>query len=368
MDIPYLDLQAQYQSIKSEIDSAIQNVVNSSAFILGPAVSEFETAFAQYCQAKYCVGVNSGSNALLLALKALDVCSGDEVITAANTFFATAAAIVHAGARPVLVDVNPGSRNLDPELISLALSRKTRVIVPVHLYGRMADMDRIMQIAENYNIAVLEDSAQAHGAQYQGRLSGSIGKAAAFSFYPAKNLGAFGEAGAATTNDPSIAKRIRILRDHGAERKYYHDLIGYNACMEGIQGAVLKVKLKYLDQCNQARNRVAGWYDELLKDVPVILPARDEVFRQVFHLYVIETAKRDQLQHYLSEHGVPTLIHYPVPLHLQKAFDFLGYRVGDFPVAEKLSREILSLPIYPELSQQQVVYICEKIRAFFNGR
>jgi len=181
-------------------------------------------------------------------------------------------------------------------------------------------------------------------------------------------LGAFGEAGAATTNDPSIAKRIRILRDHGAERKYYHDLIGYNACMEGIQGAVLKVKLKYLDQWNQARNRVAGWYDELLKDVPVILPARDEVFRQVFHLYVIETAKRDQLQHYLSEHGVPTLIHYPVPLHLQKAFDFLGYRVGDFPVAEKLSREILSLPIYPELSQQQVVYICEKIRAFFNGR
>lgn len=368
MNIPYLDLKAPYQSIKVEIDAAIRAVVDSSAFVLGPAVSEFETAFAQYCGARYCVGVNNGTNALLLALKTLDVGPADEVITAANTFVATAAAIVHAGARPVLVDVDSDSRNIDPLLLSLALSRKTRAIIPVHLYGCMADMDGVMKFAANHSIAVLEDAAQAHGARYKNRRAGSIGEAAAFSFYPAKNLGAFGEAGAVTTNNPKIAERVRMLRDHGSEKKYYHDLVGYNARMDGIQGAVLNVKLKYLDQWNEARNRVALWYDELLKDAPVILPMRDNDYQQVFHLYVIETAKRDQLQQHLAEHGVPTLIHYPVPIHLQKAFDFLGYKAGDFPVAEKLSREILSLPIYPELTQPQVTYICEKIRSFFNGR
>ena len=368
MKIPYLNLTAQYQSIKSEIDGAIQKVIESSTFALGPSVSEFESAFAEYCHTEYCIGVNSGSNALLLALKALDVGPGDEVITAANSFIASAAAIVHAGAKPALVDVDPDSRNMDPKLLPLALSRKTKAIIPVHLYGRMADMDSILQIARKHDVAVLEDAAQAHGAQYRGKPAGSIGRAAAFSFYPAKNLGAFGEAGAIVTNDPAVDRQIRMLRDHGSISKYSHELVGYNARMDGIQGAVLRVKLKHLDEWNNARIRVAGWYQELLQNLPLRLPSVDDDYQQVFHLYVIETEKRDKLQQYLTEHGAPTLIHYPIPIHLQKAFEYLGYQHGDFPVTERLSREILSLPIYPELSQSQVEYICDRIRCFFDGR
>ncbi len=368
MKIPYLDLHLQYQSIKSEIDSAVRAVIDSSAFVLGPAVGEFEKAFAGYCRTKYCIGVNSGSNALLLALKALDIGPGDEVITAVNTFVATVSAIIHAGAKPALVDVDPDSCNIDPGLLPLALSRKTRAVIPVHLYGRMSDMDRILRIAGKHSIAVLEDAAQAHGARYKDRPAGSIGQAAAFSFYPAKNLGAFGEGGAVTTNDAAIDRQIRMLRDHGSAGKYSHELVGYNARMDGIQGAILNVKLKHLDRWNNARNRIAGWYHELLQNLPIRLPSTDDDYRQVFHLYVIETGKREQLQQYLTERGVPTLVHYPIPIHLQRAFEYLGYRTGDFPVAEKLACEVLSLPIYPELTRQQVEYICEKISDFFNGR
>ncbi|NOY88157.1 MAG: DegT/DnrJ/EryC1/StrS family aminotransferase [FCB group bacterium] len=365
MQIKYLDLQTQYQSLKPEIDNAIQQVINHTAFTLGKAVDEFEKAFASYCQVKCCAGVNSGTNALLLALKALDVGPDDEVITAANTFIATVAAIVHSGAKPVLVDIDPISRNIDPLLLSIAISRKTKVIIPVHLYGRIADMDPIVKIAEKYNISILEDAAQAHGAEYKGKRAGSMGRMAAFSFYPGKNLGAYGEGGAVVTSDSKLDQKVRMLRDHGSAKKYYHDIVGYNARMEGIQGAVLGVKLKYLDKWNQERNRVTKSYNKFLEGLPIRLPEINNDYYQVFHLYVIETDQRDELQNYLKNEGITTLIHYPIPNHLQKALDYLGYKEGDFPVTEKLAKEILSLPIYPELTEEQIKYIADKIRNFF---
>ena len=368
MEIKYLDLQAQYQSIKSEIDSEIHKVLDSSAYVLGPIAAEFESSFADYCQTKYCTGVNSGTSALLLALRALDVCPGDEVITAANTFVATAAAIAQTGAKPVLVDVDPETRNLDPLLLSMAISRKTRVIIPVHLYGCPADIDPILQIAANHDVHVLEDAAQAHGAEYKGKRVGSMGRMAAFSFYPGKNLGAYGEAGAITTDDPKLDRIVRMLRDHGSEQKYYHDMLGYNARLDGIQAAVLNVKLRYLDRWNAERNRVARLYNQLLSGLHVKLPQMDERFEQVFHVYVIETERRDELQSYLADNKIPTIIHYPVPIHLQKAFDYLCYRQGSFPIAEKLSNEILSLPVYPEMTDEQVSFVAEKIRNFFERR
>ncbi len=365
MEIKYLDLQAQYQSIKSEIDTAIQKVLDSSAYVLGPAVSEFESAFAEYCGTKFAIGVNSGTSALTLALRALDIGPGDEVITAANTFIATAAAIEHAGGRPVLVDVDPETRNMDPVLLKMAITSRTRAIIPVHLYGRPADMDPILQLAARHDIAVLEDAAQAHGARYKGAKAGSIGRMAAFSFYPGKNLGAYGEAGAVTTDDSEVDRKVRMLRDHGSDKKYVHDVLGYNARMEGIQGAVLKVKLAHLDRWNAERNRVARLYNQLLTNLPIKLPSFEDDIEQVFHLYVIETEQRDQLQKYLGEQGVPSLIHYPIPIHRQKAFDHLDHRAGDFPITEKLSDEILSLPIYPEMSDEQVTFVAEKVKAFF---
>ncbi|HKK20439.1 MAG TPA: DegT/DnrJ/EryC1/StrS family aminotransferase, partial [candidate division Zixibacteria bacterium] len=289
MDIKYLDLQAQYRSIRPEVDAAIQKVIDSCAFTLGPAVADFEREFASYCECSHCVAVNNGTNALLLGLKALDVGPGDEVITAANTFIATIAAIIHAGAKPVLVDVDPESRNLDPILLKMALSPRTKVIIPVHLYGRTADMDPILNIARTHGVTVFEDCAQAHGARYKGHVAGSMGRMGAFSFYPGKNLGAYGEGGAIVTRDERAAKRLIMLRDHGSDRKYYHDMIGYNARMEGIQGAVLGVKLKHLDDWNKERNRVAATYNRLLAGVPVKTPTLHDDYFQVFHLYVIET-------------------------------------------------------------------------------
>ena len=365
MQIKYLDLQAQYRSIKSEIDAAVKKVLDSSAYVLGPAVAEFETAFAAYCGVSHCVGVNSGTSALLLALKAMGVGDGDEVITAANTFIATAAAIAHAGARPVLVDVDPQTKNIDPDLIGAAVSPRTRAIVPVHLCGRPADMDPIIKISHEHGLPVLEDAAQAHGADYKGKQIGSIGTMAAFSFYPGKNLGAYGEAGAVVTDNRGLAEIVRMLRDHGSSKKYIHEILGYNARMDGIQGAVLGVKLKYLDEWNAARNRIARKYNELLNGLPLRLPTFDGNICQTFHLYVIETDRRDSLMKYLSEQNIPTLIHYPIPIHLQEAFTRLGHSEGDFPVTEKLSKEMLSLPIYPEMSDDHVHYVAERIRAFF---
>ncbi|MBD3403121.1 aminotransferase class I/II-fold pyridoxal phosphate-dependent enzyme [candidate division GN15 bacterium] len=366
MEIPYLDLRAQNRSIKTELDRAIAEVIATNSFVLGPSVTRFETAFADFCQSRHCIGVNNGTNALVLALRALEIGPGDEVIAPAHTFIATIAAIRHAGAKPVLVDVDPVSRNLDPNQLDDAITDATRAIMPVHLYGRPAAMDDILTIADKHGLPVIEDAAQAHGARYDGKRVGSIGRIAGFSFYPGKNLGALGEAGAVTTDDDVLAEKVRMLRDHGSREKYRHELLGYNARMEGIQGAVLDIKLKYIEQWNGARLHVAEQYNELLVDTPVTCPTFDNDLHQVFHLYVIECDRRDALQAHLKKNGVTTLIHYPIPNHLQPAFADLGYGEGDFPVTEKLCREILSLPIYPELSDEQVAYVCSQVRSFFD--
>jgi len=364
MNIKYLDLQAQYLSIKDEIDEAMAAVIDSSAFVLGPAVERFERAFAEYCGAGAAVGVNSGTSALLLILKGLNIGHGDEVITAANTFIATAAAIIKAGARPVLVDVDPVTRNIDVDLLEAAVSPKTRAIMPVHLYGRMADMPRIMEIAARHDLMVIEDAAQAHGASIEGRRAGTFGIAAGFSFYPGKNLGAYGEGGAVVTSNGELADRIRVLRDHGSSRKYFHELIGYNARMDGLQGAVLGVKLKHLDRWNRRRNQIADRYRRLLEKTPVVLPDRPSGYDQVYHQFVIEVENRDAFQDYLKQGGIPTMIHYPIPVHQQEGFLKAGFSGGPFPVTEKLAGDIVSLPIYPELSDDEVDFIASRINEF----
>ncbi len=368
MQVPFLDLQAQYRSIKTDLDSAIQSVLDKSSYVLGPAVAEFEKQFATYCGSRECVGINNGTNALMVALRALGVGPGDEVITAANTFIATAAAVAHTGATPVLVDADPVSRTIDPALIERAITKKTKVIIPVHLYGRTADMDPILAIAAKQNLVVLEDAAQAHGAKYKGRLAGSMGRMTGFSFYPGKNLGAYGEGGAITTSDPELARVSRMLRDHGSERKYYHDMLGYNARLEGIQGAVLGAKLKYLDKWNAERNRVAKRYNELLKGSAARVPDMNPGYFQVFHLYVVEVDRREELQQFLQGKQISTLIHYPVPIHMQKAFAHLGYRVGEFPVTEQMAGRILSLPMFPELTDEQIRFVAEGIKEFFGDK
>nr|MBN2278571.1 DegT/DnrJ/EryC1/StrS family aminotransferase [candidate division Zixibacteria bacterium] len=365
MNIKFLDLKAQYDSIKNEIDTGIAGVIESSSFALGPAVKRFEEHFADYCGVRHVIAVDSGTSALFLILKGLGVGPGEEIITAANTFIATVAAIVHTGARPVLVDVDRVTRNINPARIEAAITTKTRVIVPVHLYGSMAEMDAIENIARKKNIMVVEDAAQAQGARYKNRRSGSIGVAAGFSFYPGKNLGAYGEAGAITTSDDNLAATLRRLRDHGSDKKYYHDLIGYNARMDGIQGAVLDVKLRHLDGWNARRNQIAGMYGEKLSELPIRLPAQLPDHYQVYHQYVIETDRRDQLQEFLLKNGIPTMIHYPIPVHKQEAFRRAGLTADCCPVTESLAERILSLPIYPELHDEQIEYIAEKTKEFF---
>lgn len=367
MKIKFLDLQAQYDSIKNEIDRAVSEVIQSSSFALGPAVARFEENFARYCSCEHAVGVNSGTSALFLILKGLGIGKGDEVITAANTFIATVAAIIQTGATPVLVDVDPDTRNMDLNLIEKAISPRTRVIMPVHLYGSMVDMDSLDAIAKKHRLIVVEDAAQAQGAKLRNRPAGSFGLAAGFSFYPAKNLGAYGEAGAIVTSDSTLAKTVRKLRDHGSEKKYYHDMIGYNARMDGIQGAVLDVKLKHLDGWNSQRNRVAKRYRDNLKNLPVTLPREFEDSFQVYHQFVVEVNSRDKLQSFLADNGVPTLIHYPIPVHRQKGFVDAGFHAGSFPVTEKLAGRILSLPIYPELTDDEVDYVSSKIKEFVAG-
>ena len=365
MQIIYIDLQQQYRNLKSEIDAAIAGVLDSSSYVLGPAVQDFEKSYARYCGVEHCLGVSSGTTALVLALRALQVGPGDEIITAANTFVATAAAIAQTGARPILVDVDPVSRNIDPSLVEAAITDKTKGIIPVHLYGSPANMESVDRIATDHNLFVLEDAAQAQGAKYKDKRTGSLGRMAAFSFYPAKNLGAFGEAGAVTTDDDELAHRVRMLRDHGSEKKYVHDLLGYNARMDGIQGAVLGVKLKHLDRHNDRRRAIAKMYGEALTGLPLRLPADLPECEQVHHVYAIETEQRDDLQSYLKEEGVPTIIHYPIPIHLQKAFAYLDYGKDSFPHSERSAASTLSLPIYPEMTDSQVEYVASKVKHFF---
>jgi dTDP-4-amino-4,6-dideoxygalactose transaminase len=365
MKVNFLDLKAQYESIKTEIDAAISGVIGTTSFVLGPAVANFEKKFAQYCQCEEAVAVNSGTSALFLTLKGMGIGTGDEVITAANTFIATVAAIVYTGATPVLVDVDPLSRNIDCGKMESAITPRTKVIIPVHLYGCMADMNKINEIARRHNVLVLEDACQAHGAKLKGRPAGSFGIAGAFSFYPGKNLGAYGEGGAVVTSDKELVRTIRKLRDHGSEKKYYHDIIGYNARMEGIQGAVLGVKLGHLDKWNRERNRVVARYREKLAGIPVTVPTELADYYQVYHLFVIESDRRDELQSHLNNAGITTLIHYPIPIHRQKAYLQIVSDPGQYPVTEKLANRILSLPIYPELANEQIDYVADKIGEFF---
>jgi dTDP-4-amino-4,6-dideoxygalactose transaminase len=360
--IPFVDLQAQYKSIKSEVDKAIARVLDNTSFILGREVEAFEAAFAEYVGARFCVGVNSGTAAIQLALMACELTTGDEVIVPANTFFASAEAVSTAGATPVFVDADPVSYNIDVTRIEAALTERTRVIMPVHLYGQAADLDPIFELAERRNLIVIEDAAQAHGSRYKGKRVGALARAGCFSFYPGKNLGAYGEGGAVVTNDEAVARRVRLLRDHGSERKYHHEIVGYNFRLEGIQGAVLGVKLPHLDKWNALRREHAARYGELLSGTQLSLPGEMPYAEHIYHLYVVQTDEREALQQKLTEAGVQTGIHYPIPIHLQPAYASLGYKAGDFAEAERQASRVLSLPMFPELTEEQIMYVAEAIQ------
>ncbi|MGJ4892948.1 DegT/DnrJ/EryC1/StrS family aminotransferase [Bradyrhizobium sp. HKCCYLS3077] len=348
--IPFVDLKAQYQAIKPEVDAAIQSVLNSCQFTLGTEVAEFEKEFAAFSGSPHGVGVNTGTSALHLALLSAGVGPGDEVITVPFTFVATASAIHYTGAKPVFVDIDPVSYCMDPALLEEAITPRTKAIIPVHLYGHPADMDPILAIARNHGLAVVEDACQAHGAEYKGRRAGSLGDIGCFSFYPGKNLGAYGEGGMAITANTTFLRSLRMLRDWGAERKYEHVLKGYNYRLEGIQGAVLRVKLRYLEGWTEQRRAAASRYTAMLADKGVRVPTEAPYARHVYHIYAIRTSNREALQTQLNARGVQTGIHYPHPIHLLPAYADLGYKAGQFPHSEKAAAEVLSLPMYPELA------------------
>jgi dTDP-4-amino-4,6-dideoxygalactose transaminase len=366
--IPFLDLKAQYQSIKPEIDAAVLNVLESTQFVLGEHVTGFERDFAAYCGTKHAIAVNSGTSALHLALLAAGVGTGDEVITIPFTFVATVSAVCYTGAKPVFVDIEPCSFTMDPAKLEKAITPRTKAILPVHLYGQMADMDAIMEVANRHGIPVIEDACQAHGAEYHARRAGSIGVSGCFSFYPGKNLGAYGEGGAVVTNDDEHAKKIRMLRDWGQETRYQHVLKGFNYRMEGLQGAILAVKLRYLETWTESRRARAGEYDALLADAEgVTAPQQLARRRHVYHIYAIRTKDRDGLQRSLQLQGVATGLHYPIPVHLQQAHQDLGYQAGDFPESEAAAREVLSLPMFPEMTGTQVEQVVATTRGEVNA-
>lgn len=369
MKVPFLDLKSQYESIRDEVGQALQSVLDRTAFAGGPFVAEFEKHFAEFCGTQHAVGVGSGTDALWLALQALGIGPGDEVITTANTFIATAEAISICGARPVFVDIDQDTFNMDPSLLEDAITSRTKAVIPVHLYGQPADMDPITEVAERHGLAVIEDACQAHGAEYKGRRAGSIGRAGCFSFYPGKNLGAYGEAGAVTTDDGELADRMRMFRDHGQKAKYYHSIVGWNARMDGFQGAILDVKLRHLNDWNDARREHAHSYSRLLRDVEgVVTPGEPGFARSVYHIYAIRVEKRDTLMSDLAEREVSCGIHYPIPLHLQDAYADLGYKKGDFPVTEQCAVQILSLPMYAELTDKHIERVVEQIRECLENR
>ncbi|MGH9403404.1 MAG: DegT/DnrJ/EryC1/StrS family aminotransferase [Terriglobia bacterium] len=359
MKVAYFDLKAQYASLRDEMLQAVDRVCGNASYILGEEVSKFEEEFAAYCEAKYCVALNSGTSALHLALLGAGVEPGDEVITTANTFIATAEAISYTGARPVFVDIDPATGNIDPALIEEAITSRTKVILPVHLYGRPADLDPIAELARRYNLTVIEDACQAHGARYHGKRVGGLAQAAAFSFYPGKNLGAYGEGGALTTNDGRIAELARTLRDHGQSKRYFHDHIGYNYRMDGFQGAVLRVKLRHLGEWTKRRRTLAHLYRELLEGAPVVLPQDDPSSECVYHLFATYAEDRDGVREELEARGVQTAIHYPRPVHLQRPYAALGYRPGSLPHTERACQRTLSLPLFPEMTAKEVMYVAE---------
>ena len=364
--INFVDLKRQYQDNQDEINQAIQEVLGRCDFILGKDVSLFETEFAAYCETEHCVGVASGTDALFLALKAVGVEQGDEVITAVNSFIATALAIRMVGAKPVFVDVDPVTYNLDISQVENKITSRTKAIIPVHLYGQPADMNAICDVAHKAGLKVVEDACQAHGARYGGKRAGTLGDVAAFSFYPGKNLGAYGDGGAVVTQCAEIAEKVKTFRNYGQEKKYVHPVMGYNSRLDTMQAAILRVKLRYLDKWNDQRRNNAATYDRLLKDSPVVTPVVAEGNESVYHLYVIRTQERDKLSDYLKANQIFAGLHYPIPMHLQGMFSDLGYKEGDFPVAEQVAGEILSLPMFPELSQEECERVTECVKSFAN--
>lgn len=365
--VPYLDLPAQIRSLRPELDAAIARTLDHCSFCLGPDVAQFEKDFARFCGAEHCVAFNSGTSALHVAMLLLNVGRDDEVISTPHTFVATSWAISYVGAKPVYVDIDEDTFNLNPALIEKAITPRTKAIMPVHLYGHPFDIDPILAVAKKHNLPVVEDSAQAHGAKYKGRTIGTFGEISCFSFYPGKNLGACGEGGALVTNNAGYAARARSLREHGSSVRYYHDEVGFNYRMEGIQGAVLGVKLKKLNDWTVGRRRVAHRYHELLKGTPLQLPREAAWAESVYHLYVVRHPRREDLKKHLEANGVGCALHYPLPLHLQKCYASLGYKEGSFPVAEKAARECLSLPIYPEMTDAQVQRVAQVIHDFFRS-
>jgi dTDP-4-amino-4,6-dideoxygalactose transaminase len=385
MKVPFLDLKAQYESIKEEINPAIQEVLDSTAFAGGPFVKRFEEEWAAFCNCNHAVGVGSGTDALWFALLALGIGPGDEVVTVPNTFIATAEAISFCGATPIFVDVEESTSNMDPEklrdflknrcicapssqrIINKTSKRLVKALIPVHLYGQIADMEPIMEMAREYGLPVIEDASQSHGALYKGKVAGSIGDAGCFSFYPGKNLGAYGEAGAVVTSNEELAHKIRVLRDHGQQIKYIHSMIGWNGRMDGIQGAVLSVKLKHLNEWTDARRKAAILYNRKLdKIVGLKLPTETGDTKHVYHIYAVQTRNRDHLIQYLQENDIACGIHYPVPLHLQKAYRHLSHEKGRYPVAEKSAEEIVSLPMFPELTEPQIDHVANIIKRWFS--
>lgn len=366
MKVPFLDLVAQGAPLKNDVLVMVGNAIDSAGFIGGPNVTSFEEAFAAFCETSHCVGVASGTDALRFALQAAGVKPGDEVITVAHTFIATTEAISQVGAKPVFVDIRPDTWNIDVGKIENCITPRTAAIVPVHIYGQPADMDPIMEIAEKHGLVVVEDACQAHGARYKGRRAGSIGDIGCFSFYPGKNLGAYGEGGAATTNRGETAQYMAKIRDHGQKSKYYHDIEGYNGRLDAIQAGVLGIKLNHLQAWNTARRANAARYKELLQDVDeVTLPVESPDAESVYHLFVILVDQRNELQSFLAGKGVATGLHYPLPLHLQEAYQDLGYNQGDFPVTESVAKRLLSLPMYPELTPEQIEYVADCIKKFY---
>ncbi len=356
-----VDLKIQYEGIKDEIQAAIRRVLESSEFILGKEVEKFEASFARYCGVKHCVGVNSGTSALMLALHAMGIKPNDEVITVSQTFIATCEAVSWLGAKPVFVDVDEKTYTMDPAAFEKAITSKTKAVIPVHLYGHPAKMDEILKIAKKHNLVVLEDAAQAHGAEYKGKRVGGFGQAACFSFYPGKNLGSYGEAGAVVTDDENLATEIKKLRNHGSLKRYAHERLGLNARMEALQGAVLNVKLPYLDQWNELRRRHASDYAKWLKEADIQLPAEAPHAKSAWHLYTIRSSKRDALNLSLNNEGIASQVHYPLPNHLLPFYSDLGYKAGSLPKTEIICREILSLPLYPELTKDQIQTITRAV-------
>ena len=362
MGIPLLDLKAQYLTIKDEIDQAVLKVLDSSVFILGPEMKALEREIAAYCGTEDAVAVANGTDALVLTLKAFGIGPGDEVITTPFTFFASAETIAQVGATPVFVDIDPVTLNMDLDQLEEKITSRTKAIIAVHIFGQMLDVERIMEIASRHDLKVIEDAAQAMGAEYRGKEAGSIGHAATFSFFPTKNLGAYGDGGMIVTSDEDLAAELRMLRFHGSKTKYYHEEIGYNSRLDEIQAAILRVKLRYLDQWNEGRREKAKVYDQLLADAAVQLPGNDSEALPIYHLYVLRTEKREDMMKRLSANGVASAVYYPVPLHLQKAFRALGYKDGDFPVAEKACQQALAIPCYPELSLEQQIEIAALVK------